>query len=107
MQAPDARTLAQEYARERGALKKERQRRDATQERDALYKQVPDILPQKYSIIRKTESGREMSCYTSDRLEMLFANAGVALDTVKRMINTGETVKVFSGYIKIVPEGTE
>jgi len=81
----------------------EMRRYNPEQERAALRARIPEQLPETYVIIRTDTTGRETNRYSSDSLSQLHANAGVGLDAVRRMIDTGESCKIWGGRMKIVP----
>jgi len=78
-------------------------RHDPARELAALRERVPEQLPRKYAVVDFNAEWQEQYRYESDSLQFLWANAGVAKDTVRRMIDEGRPLKTFHGWKKIMP----
>jgi hypothetical protein len=72
-------------------------------EMKALRERVPERLPPKYRLTLLKTDGESITLCESDKFFMLYANAGVGADTVRRMIDTGERCKIWDGWMTILP----
>jgi len=91
------------YARERAIAVREYEKKRVAAELAALRERVPEELRHVYAIINYNDKWQERSRYQSNSLRQLWANAGVGLDVVRYMIDTGNAKKTFYGWMKIVP----